>query len=201
MSFLEESEREDLRALHRYERDGRVRDRIKAVLLHDKGWSWIEIADALLLTEGAVRHHIAEYRASKKLKPQNGGSNQKLSSSQENELIKHLEDHIYLHVKEITRYVLSRWDIPYTVSGMTKWLLRQGFSYKKPSLVPGKADAEKQLLWIQEYQKLKASLPKDEAICFIDGVHPTHNVQLAFGWIKKGVSKAVPSTLCKKFWL
>ncbi len=39
MIFLNEDERAQLRAQHKREREGRVRDRIKAVLLHDKGWS------------------------------------------------------------------------------------------------------------------------------------------------------------------
>ena len=193
MGFLDENERNKLRAQHRLERDGRVRDRIKAVLLYDKGWSWVEIADALLITEGAVRKHVSEYQINKKLKPENGGSKQRLSLAQESKLVNHLESHVYLHVKEIIFYVQHRWGIEYTVSGMTKWLKRKGFSYKKPSLVPGKANAEKQHQWIEEYQKLKASLPKNEAICFTDGVHPTHNVQLAYGWIKKGQSKEIAS--------
>jgi len=29
--------------------------------------------------------------------------------------------------------------------------------------------------------------------CFMDGVHPTHNVQSAYGWIKKGVRKEIPA--------
>ncbi len=45
--------------------------------------------------------------------------------------------------------------------------------------------------WLREYEKLKQTLPKDEAIGFIDGVHPTHNVQPAYGWIKKGVRKEI----------
>jgi transposase len=193
MAFLEESERLELKAQHRLERDGRIRDRIKAVLLYDKGWSWVEIADALLITEGAVRQHVSEYQTIKKLGPNHKGSQERFSLAQEQELIKHLESHTYLHVKEIAFYVCSRWDVKYTVSGMTKWLKRHGFSYKKPALVPGKVDAEKQRKWIEEYQKLKARLPENEAICFTDGVHPTHNVQLAYGWIKKGVSREIPS--------
>lgn len=37
MSFLTDDERTQLKIQHKRERDGRVRDRIKAVLLHDKG--------------------------------------------------------------------------------------------------------------------------------------------------------------------
>lgn len=40
---------------------------------------------------------------------------------------------------------------------------------------------------------LRAELPANETICFIDGVHPTHNVQPAYGWIKKGVRKEIPA--------
>ncbi|MFT5318278.1 MAG: hypothetical protein ACI8RA_001541, partial [Chlamydiales bacterium] len=36
--MLTNDERELLKIQHRMERDGRIRDRIKAVLLRDKGW-------------------------------------------------------------------------------------------------------------------------------------------------------------------
>jgi predicted ArsR family transcriptional regulator len=80
MIFLSDDERAQLRAQHKLERDGRIRDRIKAVLLFDKGWSVAAIAEALLLSEDAIRTHVTEYKESKKLKPENGGSVQKLSS-------------------------------------------------------------------------------------------------------------------------
>ena len=70
MNTLTDSERVQLRIQHKKERDGRVRDRIKAVLLYDKGWSVSEIAEALLLSDDAIRDHITEYKDSKKLKPE-----------------------------------------------------------------------------------------------------------------------------------
>jgi transposase len=73
------------------------------------------------------------------------------------------------------------------------WLHRHGFSYKKPALVPGKANEQQQKEWLAEYERLKAMLSKDETICFMDGVHPTHNVQPAYGWIKKGARKEIPA--------
>jgi transposase len=60
-------------------------------------------------------------------------------------------------------------------------------------MVPGKANKERQQEWLAEYEKFKAGLRADETICFMDGVHPTHNVQPAYGWIKKGVRKEIPS--------
>lgn len=193
MNFLSENEREQLKAQHRKERDRRICDRIKAVLLYDKGWSISAIAEALLLSDDAIRHHISEYQALKKLKPENGGSVSKLSLEQSRTLIEHLRIHTYLYVKDIIAYVQSTMKVPYTVPGMCDWLKRHGFSYKKPAIVPGKANAEQQQKWIDEYTKLKQDLSEEETICFMDGVHPTHNVQPAYGWIETGVRKEIPA--------
>ena len=190
---LSPKEKEALRAQHKKERDKRVCDRIKAVLLFDKGWSVEQIAEALLLTSNMIRRHIQEYDDFRKLKPENGGSDEKLSDNQSRSLEKHLSNHTYLYVKDIIAYVHDVYDISYTVAGMSSWLKRHAFSYKKPSLVPGKADLERQKQWIAEYEKLKKRITEDETICFMDGVHPTHNTQLSYGWIKRGVRKEIPS--------
>lgn len=91
MNFLTDLEREQLKLHHRRERDGRIRDRIKAVLLHDEGWAPKDIARVLLISDEAVRNHIDEYKASKKLKPENGGSVEKLSVDQSQKLEAHLQ--------------------------------------------------------------------------------------------------------------
>lgn len=193
MIFLSRDECAQLRAQHKRERDKRICDRIKAVLLHDKGWPIDAIAEALLISDDAVREHIAEYRESKKLKPENGGSVEKFSIEQSEQLGKHLQSYTYLYVKDIIAYVQSTWSVTYSVPGMRNWLQRHGFSYKKPALVPGKANGQQQHEWLAEYEQLKQNLPADETICFMDGVHPTHNVQPAYGWIKKGVRKEIPA--------
>jgi len=193
MNYLTNKQRTQLRLQHKKERDGRVRDRIKAVLLHDKGWSIQAIAEALLLSDDAIRIHLNEYAVFKKLKPESGGSSEKLSLKQSEQLEAHLRKYTYLYVKDIVAYVKFTWKISYTVHGLRSWLKRHNFSYKKPSLVPGKADGEQQQKWLSEYAKLKAKLPSDETICFIDGVHPSHNVQTSYGWIKKGVRKEITS--------
>lgn len=193
MLLLTDDEKNRLKARHRLERDKRICDRIKAVLLRDKGWSYKQIADALLLSDDAIRNHINDYLETRKLKPENGGSHERLSLEQSLLLQKHLEEHTYLRVKSIVRYVQLTWDVQYTVAGLTQWLKRSGFSYKKPKLVPGKADRELQEKWIAYYKKMKKKLPEDESICFMDGVHPSHNVQLGYGWIRKGTEKLVPS--------
>ena len=94
MNFLTHSEREQLKLQHRRERDGRIRDRIKAILLYDEGWSPKDIARVLLISDEAVRNHIDEYQTSKKLKPESGGSTEKLSANQSQKLEAHLQTHI-----------------------------------------------------------------------------------------------------------
>lgn len=193
MHFLSEQEKVQLKFQHKKERDKRICDRIKAILLYDDGWLPKDIAKVLLITDEAVRNHIEDYQTSKKLHSESGGSVEKLSKQQSLQLEAHLENHTYLYVKDIVIYVEVTFGVFYTVHGMRNWLQRHRFSYKKPAVVPGKADEEKQKEWIAEYEKLKASLPKDETICFMDGVHPTHNVQPAYGWIRKGIRKEIPS--------
>ena len=191
--YLTDEERISLQKQHRKERDKRICDRIKAILLRDKDWTWMQIAEALLLSEEVLRKHIQDYQSSRKLKPQNGGSKEKLSFEQSQKLINHLQAYTYLYTKDIVVYVKSAYGIRYSISGMCDWLKRNKFSYKKPSIVPGKANKEAQEIWISEYFKFKNSLKEDETICFGDGVHPTHNTQLSYGWIKKGFRKVINS--------
>ena len=68
-----------LEALHDESRDGRVRDRIKAVLLRSEGWSTPMIAQALRLHETTIVRHINDYISKNKLAPENGGSQPYLS--------------------------------------------------------------------------------------------------------------------------
>lgn len=189
--FLTQSERNNLETQHRRERDKRVCDRIKAVLLSDEGWDYREIAHVLLISDEAVKQHIHEYRESRKLKPENGGSVSKLNEEQARHLSQHLQSHTYLYTKNIVAHVKAVFGISYTIPGITAWLHAHGFSYKKPSVVPGKANREAQERWIKEYEELKASLHSDETICFIDGVHPTHNPKPTYGWIRRGERKEI----------
>jgi transposase len=190
---LSKEERERLKIQHKQERDKRVCDRIKAVLLRDEGWTNEEIAHVLLLTDVAVRQHLSDYQEFQKLKPENGGSHSKLNAEQTQLLLERLETHTYLYVKDIVAYVKITFQVEYTIPGMTNWLERHEFSYKKPALVPGKANRDAQEKWIREYEALKAGLPATEAICFIDGVHPTHNTKTAYGWIRRGHRKEICS--------
>ena len=62
---LTEDKIKELKAQHKKERDGRARDRIKAVLMINKGYSNKETAEMLLLDD-SVRRYIQEYLENEK---------------------------------------------------------------------------------------------------------------------------------------
>jgi hypothetical protein len=72
---------------------------------------------------------VCHYQKAKKLSPANGGSDSKLSDRETCELIDHLSEITYLHLKDICQYVRLRHKKKYSVSGMTKWLYLNKFCY------------------------------------------------------------------------
>jgi transposase len=183
----------DLEALHDRSRDGRVRDRIKAVLLRSEGWSTSMIAQALRLHETSIIRHVDDYLSKEKLKPENGGSVSYLSAEQTSQVVEHLSIHTYRYSYEIVEYIWQTHRIRFSISGLNKWLHQQGFSYKQPKGVPHKFDEEKQAEFIEFYQKLKSQVV-DEKILFMDATHPTQATKVSCGWIKKGQDKAIETT-------
>jgi transposase len=192
------SERIDLIKRHKKARDKRECDRIKAVLASDDGYSYSEIAKLLLLDDETIRRHVEDYFERHKLAPENGGSSSYLNEAQSANLLNHLREVTYLHVKDICAYVKKSYGVDYSVSGMTKWLKVNRFRYKKPHGVPARADTEKQAAFCDYYEKLKLSLTDDDVLYFVDSSHPQHQTQLAYGWIAKGERKAVKMTACQK---
>lgn len=191
--FITEQQKAELERLHDSSRDGRVRDRIKAILLASEGWSSAMIAQALRLHQTTIDHHISEFLNKGKLKPENGGSDSKLSAEQTAFLISQLSDNLFHHTRDVIAFVTRTWNIIFSIPGMNKWLHRNGFTYKKPSGVPHKLSEEQQRQFIEYYKELKTTVG-DEPILFIDGVHPTQATKISYGWIRKGQKKAVKTT-------
>jgi transposase len=192
--ILTRKEREKLIALHRKERDGRIRDRIKAVLAYDDGYSYSEISRILLLDDETIRRHIDDYQRENKLTTANGGRDGKLTDREVRQLTDHLQEITYLYVKDICQYIWHTYGKKYSISGMTKWLHAHDFCYKKPHAVPAKADKEKQKKFVRYYNRLKIKAGKKEPIYFADSVHPQHQTQLVSGWILKGIRKEIATT-------
>lgn len=187
-----------LKQAHKIERDKRLADRIKAVLYLHYGLSYSEIVKLLLLDETTLRRYVKSFKKNglKGLLELNySGGVSKLTQAQELELKSHLAEgeHIYLTAKEVVDNVKHEYRINYSVIGMTKLLHRLGFVYKKPKLVPAKADLAKQQQFLDEYFKLKAEIEDNDQIYFLDATHPQHNTRPSYGWILKGTDKLIKS--------
>jgi len=197
-TILSPAEREKFLKQHKQERDGRIKDRIKAVLLRDDDWTLEAIAEALFISHEGVRQHLKDYESLGKLKPESGGSEGFLSEEQTAKLLLHLDEHLYVKVSAICAYVQKEHKIRYSVRGMTDWLKRHDFTFHQPCGIPAKANAEAQKTFVASYEKIKKNLGEHDQIVFIDGVHPSHAVRFMRGWIRKGVRKGIPTNASQR---
>ena len=193
---LSDAELRELRLAHRQAGDKREAYRINAVILLGIGWSTEQVAQALLIDADTARSYFKRYK-------QGGvkvlghvafrGSECWLDEVELAALDAHLSANLYLNAKDIARWVGEQFGVHYSESGMTALLHRLGYVYKKPKLVPGKANRAAQEAHLEDYKKLKENRGEHDPIYFMDAVHPQHNPALAYGWIKRGEERQVPS--------
>jgi len=188
---LSKNQKEKLEVRHKKERNSKICDRIKAVLLSDENWTQLQISQALRIDESTVHNHLKDYLSSSKLKSESGGSESKLDVIQTDELVNHLECNTYPSTREIIRYIFEKYNVCYKQQGIHSWLKSHKFSYKKPKGFPLKENREQQTAFITEYESLKHTRKDDEKIVFIDSVHPTEATKISFGWIRTGVEKMI----------
>ena len=192
--YLTVEEKTHLELSHKACENRKEGDRIKAILLRSEGWTVPQISQALRLHQSTIIKHIQEYKTAGKLTNKSGGSESHLTDEETQELIAHLEENTYAHNHQIVLYIKEHFGVTYTVAGLHKWLHRNGFSYKKPTGLPHKADAELQQQFVAEYNQLKQDIGEKEPILFMDSVHPTQATKLAYGWIRTGKTKHVETT-------
>jgi len=200
-NFLNPSEQMILKEAHRAAREKRHADKIKTILLLNEGWSYEQIAKALLLDDSSPRRYwkVWERQGLDGLVENHyAGRSPNLTGQQCAELKMHLEEIIYPNAKAIAAYVAKTFGVTYTPEGLTHLLHRIGFVYKKTKAVPGKANPEKQKAFIETYQRLKDEKGPNDRIYFMDGAHPNHNAMPAYGWILKGQTKEIPTNTARK---
>jgi transposase len=189
-------ETNELRRAHRSAANKKDADKIKAVYLLSRGKSAREIAEVLMLDVDTVvnyRHLYESGGIENLLKNNYSGSEPMLSRAELQELSAHLEIQTYLTVDAIVEYVKQTYQVTYSVSGMRQLLHRLDFTYKKAKTVPGKANAELQQAYLDLLEETLENKGENDVHYYLDGVHPQHNTQLAYGWIKKGTDKIVKS--------
>lgn len=193
-SFLSDNDLDYLRMKHDQMGEKRYADRIKTILFLNKGDNFSEVAERLMLDDDTIRNYYRQYEKdgiTNLLKDEYPGKNCYLTQQQLKELDAHVQDRIYTDSKELADHIKKVYGIIYTHDAVKKLLHRLDFVYKKPKHVPGKADPTEQEAFIETYKKLKQTKQPEDKIFFVDAVHPLHNSQPAYGWIKKGEEKGL----------
>lgn len=188
-NFLTDDEVILLKKLHRSIKDKKAADRIKAVVMLHHGFTYQEIAKALFLDEATLNRYVKRFREKGikgLLEYRYMGGRTRLTLLQEKELKLYLKDNTKRTAKEVVNYIYKTYKTKYSTIGVTKLLHRLGFTYKKPKVVPGKADRAKQEEFLKLYTEVKASLKQNDQIYFLDSTHPEHNTRPSYGWILKG---------------
>lgn len=192
-NFLTQDQKYTLRARHRIERDKRLCDRIKSILLLDEGWAYAEVAHALLLDDDTITRYYKIYLEDGQealLNLNYTGKACRLNQDQLNQLKIYVKEEAPTSAQQVVNFVKTHFGTCYTASAMVALLHRLNFTYKKPKLIPGKVNEKAKELFSQELQQLKKELSQTDPLLYLDGVHPQHNSKPSYGWYEKG-SKAV----------
>ena len=181
--FLTEKQKKEFLSELRLEKN-RKYDRIRTILLLDKGEPISKIAEYFYLTDNSVRNYKNRYKQGGLeglLNDYHTGRSSYLSPKEQKKLIAELESKVYPTTKSIISYVKKEFKVVYTIGGMTSLLHKLGFSYKKPKGVPGKAKRKEQEAFLEEYNEVKDK----GLVYFADSTHPMLNPVLSSGWIRK----------------
>lgn len=156
---LSRKERDELERRYKQERDRRVAERIQCIILLHDGKNAKEVAETLLVSKKTIKRWIKAFvkfgiEGLCKLKHGESGAELRLNGEQVERLEKHLQEQIR-STKEVMDYIEKEFGIKYSESGVFKLLKRLGYSYKKPQVVPAKADPEKQAAFVELYKEKK----------------------------------------------
>lgn len=187
--ILTEGQVTQLKLSHKQTREKKLADRIKAVLYVHYGLSYTEIAKLLLFDEVTIRRYFKQYQAngiSGLLEYRYSGGQARLTVLQQEAIKEYFREQTPQTAKEAVSYIQKTYEITYSIIGITKLLHRLGFVYKKPKIIPGKANQEKQAAFLEQYKSTKAGLGDKDRIYFLDATHPQHNTKPFYGWILKG---------------
>jgi len=197
--FLSPEDRADLIALAQ---DGsaahRLARRANALVLLDSGWSCEQVAQALFLDDDTVRKWrdaFVEEGLEGLTRFEAGGSACQLSGEQQEKLKAWITATLPHSTRQVGAWIEKKFGLLYeSRSGLITLLHRLGFEYHKPNVIPRKLDEEKQKAFIENYEKLMNSLGDDEAVLFVDAVHPTHAARPVGCWAPKQEKLAIEQT-------
>ena len=196
--FLDQTIRADLITLVRNGKaETRLTRRANALLLLDDGMSCEEIAKVLYLDDDTIRYWHELYREKGLSWLADFGYKGRaceLTVAQQDALKSWVAQSLPRTTTMVGEWIEKSYGVSYSRSALIKLLRRNDMEYRKPELVPAKLDPVKQQAFIDGYEKLLNTLGDDEAVMFVDAVHPTHAVRPAGCWAPKDTKIAIAGT-------
>jgi len=182
--------------LHRaYRKDQRKADRIKAILLLNKGYGEKEVAEILLLDEDTITTYKKRFLGRKNsldwLEDYQLYYEGKLNDIQELIVKKFIRENIVTNSAIVKQFILDRFGIEYTTSGTIELMHRLNFVCKQTKSIPSNFDPVKQTAFKEWYEDFEKNITDKEAIVFADAVHPQHNTKVCKVWVEKGKDKEI----------
>jgi transposase len=197
--YLSPEDRADLIALAR---DGsaahRLARRANALVLLDNGLSCEQIAVVLFIDDDTIRRWHAlflEDGLEGLTRFESGGSLSRMSNAQGEALTAWITKTLPRSTRQIGAYIEKEFGVTYeSRSGLIALLHRLGLEYSKPETIGRKLDTEKQKVFIAFYENLLNALGPNEAVMFMDAVHPTHAARPVGCWAPTKESLAIEQT-------
>lgn len=194
----------DLQKAYKQERDRRLADRIQCIIVFAEGMALKAIRKILFVGIKTLKKWIATFRAQGLeglLTWGYTGQCGQLNDEQWADVERELDEKFYRRAHEVATFVKARFGVEYSDRGMQALLRRKGYRPINTRLVPGKVDNAKQQEqrdFLTAYFALKADLGATDRVYHVDGVHPTHNVNITDVWTKKGTRRRMKSNTGRK---
>jgi transposase len=194
--FLSKIERAFVEELRANTRDKGAYMKLSVLILLDMDETYDRIAAILGLGVGTVSNCKKKYEhdgLDKYLDTHYVPYNGKLNDDQLGQLEEEVCKGLYTRTQEVQAFIEKQFGVCYSLSAVTAILKKLGFVYKKTMSIPGKADVAVQEAFLAQLEPFLAEIEANEAIYFVDAVHPQHNTRSDYAWIKQGEEKAVPT--------
>jgi transposase len=198
---LSKETRAEIEQLRRQTRDKKQHIRLSVLIMLDEGFTYEVIAVSLGIDVDTVGNYKRKYLGqglNAYLKDDYVAYQGQLSPLQLQQVHQQVEQGLYPTAREVGDYIFGAFGVDYSDSAVRAILAKLDFVHKQVTPVPAKADAHQQLEFVEQFEQLVEVLPSDTVVYFTDATHPTHNIQPAKAWVKRGQQKLIPANSGRK---
>ena len=198
---LSKEVRAEIEQFRRQTRDKKQHIRLSVLIMLDEGFTHEVIGVSLGIDPDTVGNYKQKYLQKglqAYLKDNYVAYRGELSGAQLEQVSQKVEQGLYPTAREVGDYIFGEFGVDYSDSAVRAILTKLDFVHKPVTPVPAKADEQKQLEFVAQFEEVIEQLPSNTIVYFTDATHPTHNSQKSRAWIKKGQDKHIPANSGRK---